>query len=89
MSRKDSPEGELYLLDKNGTITRLTNNHRHENNPAISFDGKKIAFNGGEEGNQLTWEIYTLDLETMKETQTFHFQSDSADYGKGHKQSRS
>ncbi|MCD4693701.1 MAG: DPP IV N-terminal domain-containing protein [Calditrichales bacterium] len=69
MSKADSPEGELYLLDKNGQITRLTNNNRHENNPAISFDGKKVAFNGGDEGNQLTWEIYILDLYTGEETQ--------------------
>lgn len=68
MSKADTPEGELYLLDKNGQITRLTNNNRHENNPALSFDGKKVAFNGGEEGNQLTWEIYILDLSTGKET---------------------
>ena len=67
MSKADTPEGELYLLDKNGKITRLTHNNRHENNPAISFDGKKVAFNGGEEGNQLTWEIYILDLSTGKE----------------------
>jgi len=69
MSKADSPEGELYLLDKNGQITRLTSNNRHENNPAISFDGKKVAFNGGDEGNQLTWEIYILDLYTGEETQ--------------------
>ena len=68
MSRADSPEGELYLLDKNGHITRLTNNRRHENNPAISFDGQKIAYNTGDEGNQLTWEIYILDIETGEET---------------------
>lgn len=69
MSRADSPEGELYLLDKYGTITRLTNNNRHENNPSLSFDGTKIAFNGGDERNQLTWEIYVLDLTTGKEIQ--------------------
>ena len=69
MSKADSPEGELYLLDQNGQITRLTNNNRHENNLAISFDGKKIAFNGGDESNQLTWEIYILDLSTGEETQ--------------------
>ena len=34
MSMADSPEGELYLLDKSGQISRLTNNNRHENNPA-------------------------------------------------------
>ncbi len=69
MSKADSPEGELYLLDKNGQITRLTNNNRHENNPAISFDGKKVAFNGGDESNQLTWEIYILDINPGIETQ--------------------
>ena len=31
MSKADSPEGELYLLDKDGQITRLTDNNRHEN----------------------------------------------------------
>jgi len=67
MSKADSPEGELYLLDKNGQITRLTNNNRHENNPAISYDGKKVAFNAGEQGNQLTWEIYILELSTGEE----------------------
>ncbi|MBS1249167.1 MAG: hypothetical protein MAG431_00740 [Chloroflexi bacterium] len=69
MSRADSPEGELYLLDKEGEITRLTRNSRHENNPALSFDGQKVTFHGGEEGNPLTWEIYVLDLETGEETQ--------------------
>ena len=68
ISKADSPEGELYLLDKNGQITRLTNNDRHENNPAISFDANKIAFNAGDEENQLSWEIYTLDLSTGEET---------------------
>ncbi|NHZ86346.1 MAG: hypothetical protein GWP19_10760 [Planctomycetia bacterium] len=69
MSKADSPKGELYLLDKNGQIARLTYNNRHENNPAISFDGKKVAFNGGDEDNQLTWEIYILDIYTGEETQ--------------------
>jgi Tol biopolymer transport system component len=68
MSKADSPEGELYLLDKDGQITRLTNNNRHENNPALSFDGKQVAFNGGDESDQLTWEIYILDIDTKEET---------------------
>ena len=62
MSKADSPEGELYLLDKNGQITRLTHNNSHENNPALSFDGKKVVFNGGDENNLLSWEIYILDI---------------------------
>ena len=68
-SKADSSKGEIYLLDKNGIISRLTNNNRHENNPALSFDGKKIAFHAGEEKNPLTWEIYILNLDTMIETQ--------------------
>jgi Tol biopolymer transport system component len=68
MSKADTPEGELYLLDKGGKITRLTHNNRHENNPALSFDCKKVAFNGGDENDQLTWEIYLLDLETGEES---------------------
>lgn len=72
MSKADSEEGELYLLDKAGEITRLTNNSLHENNPALSRDGKKVAFNAGEAGNQLTWEIYVLDLDTKQETRLTH-----------------
>jgi Tol biopolymer transport system component len=69
MSKADSAEGELYLLDKAGEITRLTNNNRHENNPALSPDGKKVAFNAGDASKQLTWDIYVLDLDTKQETQ--------------------
>ena len=70
MSKADSPEsGELYLLDKNGQITRLTNNNRHENNPALSPDGKKVAFHGGNINDPLTWDIYVIDLETKEEIQ--------------------
>jgi Tol biopolymer transport system component len=68
MSRADEEQGELYLLDKNDTITRLTNNKRHENNPALSFDGKKITYHAGNENDPLNWEIYMLDLETLEET---------------------
>ena len=69
MSKADSPQGELYLLDKSGQITRLTNNNRHENNPALSPDGKKVAFHGGNTNDLLTWDIYVIDLETKEETQ--------------------
>ena len=69
MSKADSAEGELYLLDKAGEITRLTNNNRHENNPALSPDGKKVAFNAGDASDMLTWDIYVLDLDTKQETQ--------------------
>lgn len=69
VSKADSDEGELYLLDKNNKITRLTNNNRYENNPALSFDGKKIAFHAGQSNDLLSYEIYILDLETGEETQ--------------------
>ena len=69
MSKADSPEGELYLLDKNGQINRLTHNNFHENNPALSFDGNKVVFNGGDEGNLLSWEIYILDINSGDVTQ--------------------
>ncbi len=69
MSKADSPRsGELYLLDKSGQTTRLTNNDRHENNPALSPDGKKAAFHGGNINDPLTWDIYVIDLETKEET---------------------
>ncbi len=68
MSKADSAEGELYLLDKAGKVTRLTNNSLHENNPALSRDGRKVAYNAGNSGNQLTWDIYVLDLDTKQET---------------------
>lgn len=68
MSKADSPSGELYLMDKAGKITRLTNNDLHENNPALSRDGKKVAYNAGSETNMSTWEIYVIDLETGAQT---------------------
>ncbi len=67
MSKADSPEGELYLLDKSGQISRLTYNNRHENNPALSPDAKKVAFHGGNINDVLTWDIYVIDLETKEE----------------------
>ncbi|VAX25548.1 tolB protein precursor, periplasmic protein involved in the tonb-independent uptake of group A colicins [hydrothermal vent metagenome] len=63
-SRADSSEGELYSIDKSGSITRLTYNSRHENNPALSPDGTKVAFHAGDESNPLTYEIYIIDLLT-------------------------
>ena len=68
VSQADSSEGELYLLDQTGTITRLTDNTRFENNPALSPDGKKVAFHGGTSSLSWSWEIFILDLETGVET---------------------
>ncbi|KXB01898.1 hypothetical protein AKJ45_03870 [candidate division MSBL1 archaeon SCGC-AAA261F19] len=67
-SRADSPEGELYLLDNAGEISRLTNNERHEANPALSPNGEKVAFHAGNENNPQSWGIYILNLETSAET---------------------
>ena len=68
MSKVDSPEGELYLLDENGQTSRLTNNNRHENNPAFSPDRKKVTFHAGNINDPLTWDIYVIDLDTKVET---------------------
>lgn len=68
MSRADDEEGELYLLNKKGEITRLTDNKRHENNPALSRDGSKVAFHAGESDNLLSWDIYVVDIHTLQET---------------------
>jgi Tol biopolymer transport system component len=68
-SRMHSPGGELYLLEKNGEVIRLTNNDRHENNPALSPDRTKIAFHAGSADDPLSWEIYHLNRITSVETQ--------------------
>lgn len=69
MSRAESPVGELYLLDKSAQIVRLTNNQRHENNPALSPDGRFVAFHAGDEQNPLSLEVYVRNIETGQETQ--------------------
>lgn len=68
LSKAHSSEGELYLLDKSGEITRLTCNNRHENNPAISRDGSQVVFQAGNQSDMSTWEIYTLDITSGAET---------------------
>ncbi len=68
LSKAHSSEGELYLLDKSGEITRLTFNNRHENNPAISGDGSMIAFQAGDQYDMSTWEIFVLDIASGAET---------------------
>lgn len=69
VSRADHESGEIYLLENDGSIVRLTNNERHENNVALSPDGTKLAFHGGLEADPLTFEIYILNLNTMEEKQ--------------------
>ncbi len=69
MSKKDNPHGDLYRIARSGAIERLTTNERHDNNPAVSPDGKWLAFHGGEEGDPLTWEIFVLNMETGEEVQ--------------------
>lgn len=68
VSRADHESGEIYLLENDDSIIRLTNNERHENNVALSPDGTKLAFHGGMEADPLTFEIFILDLDTMEET---------------------
>lgn len=69
VSKADSEANELYLIDKTESITRLTTNERMENNPALSFDGTKIAYHAGNPDDPLTWEIYVMDLSTREEIQ--------------------
>jgi dipeptidyl aminopeptidase/acylaminoacyl peptidase len=69
VSKSDSPEGELYLLEKDNSITRLTHNERLENNPALSPDSTKVAFHAGDPSDMLSWEIVVLDLVTGEEIQ--------------------
>ncbi len=68
LSRVDSPEGELYVMDKAGEVTRLTNNTRHENNVSVSSDGTRVAYQAGDQSDMTTWEIYVLDLASGIET---------------------
>ena len=76
-SNADSEKGDIYLMDKSGSITRLTNNDLHENNPALSRDGTKVAYNRGKASGfghttwdeMTTWEIFVMDLATKKVTQ--------------------
>lgn len=67
-SKADSEEGELYLLENTGEVVRLTNNDRYEANPALSPDGEKVAFHGGNSDDPISWEIYILNLGTGNET---------------------
>jgi Tol biopolymer transport system component len=68
VSMADSPQGELYLLDKDGGETRLTDNDRYETAPALSPDGSRLAFHAGDMTNPLSWDIFILDLQTGQET---------------------
>ncbi|QQL48909.1 S41 family peptidase [Mucilaginibacter ginkgonis] len=53
-------EGDLWKFDTNtGLSTRLTTNDGVEQNPAISPDGKQIAFSGQYEGSS---EVYLMDI---------------------------
>lgn len=69
MSRADALTGELYVLNKDNQIVRLTNNDRHDDNLALSPDGEKIVYLGGDELDTLSWEIYIMDLATRQVTQ--------------------
>ena len=70
-SDKDTTGNELYLMDPDGTnIRRLTFNEFDDNNPAFSFDKKRIAFHRATNlADYKSYEIFIIDLETGKETQ--------------------
>lgn len=85
MSRADSPEGELYRIDKSGQVERLTFNARHENSPSLSRDGSMVAFQAGDESDMTSWEIYVLEITSGAETRiTFNdFIDAHPDWGPG------
>jgi Tol biopolymer transport system component len=68
MSRADALTGELYSLNKNDLIVRLTNNNLHDDNLSLSPDGRKIAFLRGSEPDTSSWEVYVMDLDTRQKT---------------------
>lgn len=68
ISKADAAEGELYLLKKDGLITRLTSNSRYEYAAALSPDRRKVAFFAGNAADMLTWEIFVMDLDSLTET---------------------
>jgi dipeptidyl-peptidase-4 len=58
----DSVDGDLFLIHvKNGSWTQLTKTPVAETDAKVSWDGKSVAFRRG-------FDLYTLDLETRKET---------------------
>jgi Tol biopolymer transport system component len=66
----EKEEGELYLLEKySDSLVQLTDNNRYDNNCALSSDGKKVVFHGGNIDDFTSFEIYMIDLETKEETQ--------------------
>jgi TolB protein len=53
---------EIYLLDLGSWLEyNLTQHPAEDRNPALSPDGKRVAFESHRDGN---WEIYVLDLDT-------------------------
>jgi Tol biopolymer transport system component len=65
-----SDYNELYLMNDDGTdVRRLTYNTFEDNNPAFSYDKRKIVFHRAMNSSDvMSYEIFTLDLETGKET---------------------
>ena len=68
-SKADSASGEIYLVEKDGAIRRLTHNERYEDNLALSPDGNWIAFHAGDIQDPLSWEITIMEIETGEERQ--------------------
>ena len=68
VSRAEEPSGEIYLVNENGSIRRLTFNKRMEDAVALSPDRTRIAYHAGKANDPLTWEIYVMDLRTGRET---------------------
>jgi TolB protein len=56
---------EIYVLDADRKVTRLTNNQFEDRNPVWSPDGTQIAFHSSRDGNR---EIYVMNADGSDQT---------------------
>jgi serine/threonine protein kinase/Tol biopolymer transport system component len=66
LSGDQQAKSDLYILEPDGSQTRLTENDSSEVGRGISPDGKKIAFASDRSAN---WQLYVLDLDARTSRQ--------------------
>ena len=55
-------DSEIYVMNPDGSgVTRLTNNNEYDRHPALSPDGKRIAFFGERDGKDEIWVMNAAD----------------------------